>query len=121
MNRRVLIVEDQEDNRRILRDTLRRAGFEVIEAANGKAALERAGETPPDIVLMDVQLPDIDGYTVAIRMREIPALRDTPIIAVTSFAFTGDEERAEQAGCSAYVAKPVSPKRLLEKINELIG
>ena len=100
---------------------MKRAGYEVVEAIDGAAAIERATESPPDIVLMDVQLPDMDGYTVAVRMREMPALLETPIIAVTSFAFTGDEERARQAGCTAYIAKPLSPRLLLEKIRELIG
>ncbi|NNG04803.1 MAG: response regulator [Inquilinus sp.] len=120
MSRRILIVEDQEDNRRILRDTFGRAGFEVIEAAGGEAALRRAREESPHIILMDVQLPDIDGYSVARRIREVPSLREIPIIAVTSFAFTGDEERAREAGCTAYVAKPISPRRLLQQVIDLV-
>ena len=118
MAKRILIVEDQEDNRRILRDMLAAAGFEYIEAITGAEGVEKAAAHRPDLILMDIQLPGIDGYEASRRIRSVPELRSIPIIAVTSFALSGDEHKAFDAGCSAYISKPFSPRQLLAKIRE---
>lgn len=116
MSGRILVVEDQEDNRRIMRDLLTSAGYEMIEAVTGEAGVERAAADRPDLILMDIQLPGLDGYEATRRIKANPALRSIPVIAVTSYALSGDEQKARDAGCDGYVAKPFSPRALLEKI-----
>jgi len=118
MTKRILVVEDQEDNRQILRDLLVHSGYEVIEVGDGEQALPAAIEHHPDVILMDIQLPLLDGYEATRRIKADPALKHIPIIVVTSYALSGDEARAREAGCDAYVAKPYSPKALLAKIRE---
>jgi two-component system cell cycle response regulator DivK len=119
-NRRILVVEDQEDNRRILRDLLTSRGYDLVEAEDGEKALAMAQDWRPDLILMDVQIPLLDGYEVTRRLKANPALRDIPIIVVTSYALSGDESKARAAGCSAYVSKPYSARQLLAKIQEFI-
>ena len=118
MRKRILVVEDQEDNRRIIRDLLRHAGFDVIEVGDGEQALIAAAAHHPDVILMDIQLPLVDGYEATRRIKADPTLRHIPIIVVTSYGLSGDETKARAAGCDAYVAKPFSPKALLAKIRE---
>ena len=120
MTKRILVVEDQEDNRQILRDLLSNAGFEMIEAEDGQQALTQAAKHKPDLILMDIQLPLLDGYEATRRIKADPALNAIPIIVVTSYALSGDEEKARAAGCDAYVAKPFSPRALLAKIREYL-
>ena len=120
MSKRILVVEDQEDNRRILRDLLTHAGYEIIEAENGEEALAVAARERPDLILMDIQLPGLDGYEATRRLKADPALRSIPIIVVTSYALSGDEAKARAAGCDAYVTKPYSPRQLLAKIREYL-
>ena len=120
MSKRILVVEDQEDNRRILRDLLTNAGYEIIEAENGEEALAVAARERPDLILMDIQLPLLDGYEATRRIKADPALRAIPIIVVTSYALSGDETKARAAGCDAYVTKPYSPRALLAKIREYV-
>ena len=119
--KRVLVVEDTEDNRQIIRDLLTSAGYEMIEAVNGEQGVAMAAEHRPDLILMDIQLPVLDGYEATRRIKTNPALRHIPIIAVTSYALSGDEEKTREAGCDAYVAKPFSPRLLLAKVREFIG
>jgi two-component system, cell cycle response regulator DivK len=120
MRKRIMVVEDQEDNRRILRDLLTNAGYEIVEAENGEQALAFAARERPDLILMDIQLPLLDGYEVTRRIKADPALRAIPIIAITSYALSGDENKARAAGCDAYVTKPYSPRALLAKIREYV-
>ena len=120
MTRRILVIEDQEDNRRILRDLLTSAGYESIEADAGEEAAALAQTRHPDLILMDIQLPGIDGYEATRRIKANPALRSIPVIAVTSYALSGDEVRAREAGCDGYVTKPFSPRALLAKIREYV-
>jgi two-component system cell cycle response regulator DivK len=115
---RILIVEDQEDNRRILRDLLTAAGYELLEATAGDEGVAVAAREAPDLILMDIQLPGLDGYEATRRIRANPALVKTPIIAVTSYALSGDEVKARAAGCDDYVTKPYSPRALLAKVRE---
>jgi two-component system cell cycle response regulator DivK len=117
----ILVVEDQEDNRRILRDLFASAGYDLIEAESGEEALAALGAQRPDLILMDIQLPVMDGYEATRRIRSDPALKSIPIIAVTSYALAGDEAKALAAGCNAYVTKPYSPRALLAKVREYLG
>jgi two-component system cell cycle response regulator DivK len=118
MSKCILVVEDQADNRRILRDLLVNAGYELIEAESGEEAITAVAARHPDLILMDIQLPVIDGYEATRRIRSNPDLKSVPIIAVTSYALAGDEAKALAAGCSAYVTKPFSPRALLAKVQE---
>ena len=120
MSSRILVIEDQEDNRRILRDLLTSAGYEVREALTGEAGVLAAETQRPDLILMDIQLPGLDGYEATRRIKANPALRPIPIIAVTSYALSGDEVKAREAGCDAYVTKPFSPRALLAKVREYL-
>jgi two-component system cell cycle response regulator DivK len=115
-----LVVEDHEDNRRILRDLLTSAGYEPIEAVSGEEGVALAETHRPDLILMDIQLPGLDGYEATRRIKANPALRQIPIIAVTSYALSGDEVKAKEAGCDAYVTKPFSPRALLAKVREYL-
>ena len=118
--KRILIVEDTEDNRRIMRDLLSNAGFDIVEAHDGKAAVAAAANYVPDLILMDIQLPVLNGYEAIRRIKADPKLQAIPIVAVTSYALTGDKESARAAGCDRYVAKPFSPRQLLATIRELL-
>ena len=120
MNRCILVVEDQEDNRRILRDLLTNSGYNLVEAEDGAQALTMAQHERPDLILMDVQIPVLDGYEVTRRLKADPELRVIPIIVVTSYALSGDESKARAAGCNAYVTKPYSTRQLLAKIREYV-
>ena len=120
MSKRILVVEDQEDNRRIVRDLLTKAGYEMIEAVNGEEGVAMAQTERPDLILMDIQLPGVDGYEATRRIKADPALRQIPIIAVTSYALSGDDAKAQEAGCDAYVTKPFSPRVLLAKVREYV-
>jgi two-component system, cell cycle response regulator DivK len=118
--RTILVVEDQEDNRQILRDLLGSAGFRMVEANDGVQALTAARSQRPDLILMDIQLPLVDGYQATRSIKRDPELKHIPIIAVTSYALSGDEQRARDAGCDAYVAKPYSTRQLLAKIGQFL-
>jgi two-component system cell cycle response regulator DivK len=120
MRRRVLVVEDHVDNRRILRDLLTTVGYTIVEAQTGEDGVAAAVADPPDLTLMDIGLPGVDGVEATRRIRATPALREVPIIAVTSYALSGDDARALAAGCTADVAKPYSPRALLAKIREFV-
>jgi two-component system, cell cycle response regulator DivK len=120
MTKRILIIEDQEDNRAIMRDLLTGAGFELIEAMDGEEGVKLAQSERPDLILMDIQLPIIDGYEATRQIRAIGELKSIPIIAVTSYALSGDEAKTRAAGCNGYVAKPFSPRQLLAKVREFL-
>ena len=120
MSKCILVVEDQEDNRQILRDLLGNAGYELLEAENGADALTTVARQRPDLILMDIQLPVMDGYEATRRLKADPATQSIPIIVVTSYALSGDETKAREAGCDAYVTKPYSPRQLLGKVREFL-
>ena len=120
MKKRILVVEDQFDNRQILHDLLTNAGFDMVEAENGEEAIAFAQASRPDLILMDIQLPILDGYEATRRIKADPDLKSIPIIVVTSYALSGHEEKARLAGCDDYVAKPFSPRLLLAKIKEYV-
>ena len=118
--RTILYVEDNELNRKIVRDLLRRMSYRLIVAPDGQTGVQMALEQRPGLILMDVQLPRISGLEATRRLRAEPATADTPIIAITSFALSGDEQRAKEAGASAYLPKPFSPFALLGMIRTLL-
>jgi two-component system cell cycle response regulator DivK len=120
MSKRILVVEDRKDNRQILRDLLMSAGFEMIEAEDGENAVAVTLRERPDLILMDIQLPVLDGYQATQRIKADPRLNAIPVIAVTSYALSGDETKAIEAGCDGYVPKPFSPRALLKKIREFL-
>ncbi|HLC40100.1 MAG TPA: response regulator [Methylomirabilota bacterium] len=120
MSKRILVVEDHEENRRIVRDLLTSASYEIVEAVTGEEGVTMAETQRPDLILMDIQLPGLDGYEATRRIKANPALRQIPIIAVTSYALSGDDVKALAAGCDAYVTKPFSPRALLAKIREYV-
>ena len=120
MSKRILVVEDQEDNRQIIRDLLSATDYEIMEAETGEAALEAVAKQRPDLILMDIQLPGIDGYETTRRIKADPTLRSITIIAVTSYALSGEEQKARAAGCDEYVPKPYSPRQLLAKIRQYL-
>lgn len=120
MTRRILVVEDQDDNRRIIRDLLASAGYEMIEALDGEAGVRLAESERPDLILMDIQLPLLDGHEATRRIRQNRELRHIPIVVVTSYALSGDDAKAMAAGADAYVAKPFSPRQLLATIRKFL-
>ena len=120
MSQVILVVEDQEDNRRIMRDLLTNSGYEIIEAVTGLEGILAAERVRPGLILMDVQLPELDGYEATRRIKANPDLKGIPIIIVTSYALSGDDVKAFEAGCDAYVSKPFSPRKLLAKVREYL-
>ena len=120
MNKTILVVEDHEDNRRIMRDLLMSSGYEVIEAVTGEEGVTAAETYRPDLILMDVQLPGLNGYEATRRIKANSDLQSIPIIVVTSYALSGDDVKAFEAGCDAYVTKPYSPRELLAKIRKFL-
>jgi two-component system cell cycle response regulator DivK len=120
MSATVLHVEDNPANRMIVRDLLHFRGYRVVEVVDGEEALSAAEREKPDIILMDVQLPRISGLEASRRIKARAELRHIPIVAVTSFALSGDDQKAIAAGCDAYIAKPYKPRELLQLIEDLL-
>lgn len=116
----ILYVEDNEMNRKIVRDLLKRTSYRLEEAHDGEAGVARAIELRPDLILMDVQMPKMSGIDATRALRANPAMAATPILVVTSFALSGDEQKAREAGATGYLAKPYSPFDLLKRIRELV-
>jgi two-component system, cell cycle response regulator DivK len=121
MSKRILVVEDQEDLRGVLRTPLSGSGYIVIEAADGESGVSKALAERPDLILMDIQLPLLNGYDTTRRIKANPNLKDTPVIGVSSFAMKGDEKKARAAGCDHYVTKPYSPMQLLRIIRGFLA
>jgi CheY-like chemotaxis protein len=118
---RILIVEDNEENRDSLSRRLERRGFEVITAENGRVGVEKAAADPPDLVLMDMNMPELDGWGATRQMKATPALTNLPVIALTAHAMTGDRERALEAGCTDYHTKPIEFAKLLKQIETILS
>ena len=116
----ILYVEDNEMNRKIVRQLLKPTAYKLIEAQDGEAGVAAALEHRPDLILMDIQLPKISGIEATRKLRTEPATAATPIIAITSFALSGDDQKAKEAGATAYLAKPYSPRDLLKLIRQLL-
>jgi len=116
----ILYVEDNEMNRQIVRDLLKRTTYQLVEAHDGEAGVAKALEIHPDLILMDIQLPKISGMEAMRRLRADAATASTPIIAITSFALSGDDQKAKEAGATAYLAKPYSPRDLMALIRKIL-
>jgi len=116
----ILYVEDNELNRKIVRDMLKRTTYSLIEAFDGETGVAKAREAQPDLILMDIQLPKISGIEAMRLLRSEAATATTPIVAITSFALSGDDQKARDAGATAYLAKPYSPRDLLALIRKLV-
>ena len=114
----ILYVEDNEFNRQIVRDLLARTSYRLIEANDGEAGVTMALDAPPDLILMDIQLPKISGLDATRRLRADPRTAHVPIITITSYALSGDDQKALDAGASSYLAKPYSPRELLQVIRK---
>jgi two-component system, cell cycle response regulator DivK len=121
MTKRILVVEDQEDLREVLRTLLTGSGYEMLEASDGQAGVDEAKAKRPDLILMDIQMPVMDGYEATRQIKTNPDLKSIPIVAVSSFAMKGDEEKARASGCDHYVTKPYSPMQLLKTVRGLLG
>jgi len=115
----ILYVEDNEFNRKIVRDLLARTSYRLLEATDGEAGVTMALQESPNLILMDIQLPKISGLDATRRLRADPRTAQIPIIAITSYALSGDDQKALDAGASAYLAKPYSPRELLDLIRKL--
>ncbi len=117
---RILIVEDNEENRDALKRRLERRGFEILLATDGKAGVEVAKAEKPDLVLMDMNMPELDGWEATRQIKAAPGLGDVPVIALTAHAMTGDRERALEAGCTDYHTKPIEFPKLLAQIEAIL-
>ena len=120
MAKKVLIVEDNELNMKLFHDLLEAQGYEILETREGLQALSLAREHHPDLILMDIQLPEISGLEVTKWLKEDDELASIPVVAVTAFAMKGDEERIREGGCEAYISKPISVAHFLDTIKRLL-
>ena len=120
MTKKVLIVEDNELNMKLFHDLLEAQGYEILQTREGLQALSIAREHRPDLILMDIQLPEISGLEVTKWIKEDDELRHIPVVAITAFAMKGDEERIREGGCEAYISKPISVSHFLDTITRLL-
>lgn len=118
---RILIVEDNPDNRTLITDILMSLNYEVIEAIDGEQGVAKAAEVQPDLILMDLSLPQMDGWTATARIKAQENLKHIPIIALTAHAMVGDREKALQAGCDDYIPKPIDIRELQQKLNSFLS
>lgn len=121
MSHKILVVEDNDRNRRLIKILLESKGYEVIEAVTGEDALSYLRKERPDVILIDIQLPKMDGLTLTRKLKEQQETKDIPVIAVTAYAMKGDRERVLEAGCDAYISKPVDTRELPQIIAKFIG
>ena len=121
MPKKVLIVEDNELNMKLFNDLLEAHGYETLQTKDGFKALELAREHTPDLILMDIQLPEVSGLEVTKWLKDDDTLSAIPVVAVTAFAMKGDEERIRQGGCEAYISKPISVPKFIETIKSYLG
>lgn len=118
MKGKILVIEDNEQNLYLVRFILERSGYEVFAAPDGRSGIETAASLRPDLILLDIQLPGMDGYTVARNLRRNEDLARTPIVAVTSYAMVGDREKVMEAGCDGYLEKPIDPDTFVFQIEQ---
>lgn len=120
MKRKILLIEDNDQNRYMTTFLLERHGYEVVSAVDGPTGIELASRTQPNLILLDIQLPQMDGYAVARALRQNPALDRVPIVAVTSYAMVGDRENILAAGCDGYTEKPINPETFVAEIERYL-
>jgi len=121
MKGKILVIEDNEQNLYLIRYILEDCDYEVFSAWDGREGIALAASLLPDLILLDIQLPIMDGYAVARQLRENPGLADTPIVAVTSYAMPGDREKAMEAGCSGYIEKPIDPDTFDKQVEKYLS
>jgi two-component system cell cycle response regulator DivK len=121
MKGKILVIEDNEQNLYLIRYILEDCDYEVFAAVDGKEGIALSASLLPDLILLDIQLPGMDGYAVARNLRENPNLADTPIVAVTSYAMPGDREKAMEAGCSGYIEKPIDPDTFDKQVEQYLS
>ena len=121
MSRPLLLIEDNEQNRYLVTYLMQARNWDVIHAADGPTGIDKARESRPVLILLDIQLPGMDGYEVAERLRKDPELAEIPIIAVTSYAMPGDRERCLDAGCTGYIEKPIDPATFADEVESYLG
>ncbi len=119
-NKTVLVIEDNEMNMKLVRSLLQIGKYSVLEAVDAESGIQLAREHHPDLILMDIQLPGMDGLTATREIRNDPAAKDISVVALTSYAMEGDEEKAMDAGCAGYIAKPIDTRRFLETVGEFL-
>lgn len=120
MNNKIIYIEDNDQNYYLVNFILNAQGYEIVRARDGKEGVELAGHLKADMILLDIQLPGMDGYSVAQALRDNPDLSTVPIVAVTSYAMTGDREKAFEAGCTGYIEKPINPLTFVRQIDEYL-
>lgn len=121
MTKKIMIVEDNELNMKLFHDLLKASGFDVVGTRDGRKAVELARQERPDLILMDIQLPEVSGLDVTAWLKDDDDLRHIPVIAVTAFAMKGDEERIREGGCEAYISKPISVGKFVETVKHFVG
>jgi two-component system cell cycle response regulator DivK len=121
MAKTVLVVEDNELNMKLFHDLLEANGYDIVQTRSGLEAIDLAREYHPDLILMDIQLPEVSGLEVTKWIKEDDELKTIPVIAITAFAMKGDEERIRQGGCEAYLSKPISVNKFIETVKQYIG
>jgi len=120
MKQKILVIEDNEQNLYLLTFILENKGYEVVQARDGREGIELAGRVKPALILLDIQLPVMDGYTMARELKSNPALADVPILAVTSYAMAGDREKCLGAGCVGYLTKPIDPETFVAEMEKYL-
>jgi two-component system, cell cycle response regulator DivK len=120
MSKRILYIEDNPENRMLMRRVLMAEGYLIEEAVDGQSGMEKAAESPPDLILMDINLPEIDGYEVTARLKQLPNMQGVPIIAVTANVMKGDREKTLAAGCDGYIQKPIDIDLLPSQIESFL-
>ncbi len=120
MTYKILVIEDNEQNMYLVNFILEKHGYQIIQASDGKKGVSQARQQKPDLILLDIQLPVMDGYAVARELRKIEMLAKIPIVAVTSYAMSGDRERALAAGCTGYIEKPIDPDTFITQVEQYL-
>ena len=120
MGKKVLVIEDNEQNRYLVSFILKKNGYQVIAARDGLEGLNKAKEEKPDLILVDIRLPVMDGYEVTRQLRDLPEFKDVPIIALTAYAMKGDQEKTLKAGCDSYIPKPIIPEEFIKIVDSYL-
>lgn len=120
MKQKVLVIEDNDQNLYLVTFLLEQGGFDVVAARNGQDGIDMACRESPALILLDIQLPLMNGYEVASRLRQIDSIKSIPIIAVTSYAMVGDRDKAIEAGCTGYIEKPIDPETFMDEVKQYI-